>query len=192
MSEPRIISNATYWPYIVRDPERLKEIQTWLLANGINPDDIPVDATVTIESKDPEGGQIIRHTVCLLKDGHKYEDPSTPGKLATEERTTLLTVAPPTHWGFDIPQQPAPEFARGFRLHTKDGHALDGAEFPSGRTYVIDDPHYGFATVAISVEDLLKSYHGARIEWPDDTQAAAEQDQAAPTDDTAAPEASDA
>jgi hypothetical protein len=57
-----------------------------------------------------------------------------------------------------------PAFARGFRLHHND-RILDGAEFPSGRVFVLDDPEYGFATVATSLEELLKGYHGARVEW---------------------------
>src|SRR3546814_20868163 len=63
-----------------------------------------------------------------------------------------------------------PSFTRGFRLH-HNGHILDGAEFPSGRTFVIDDPEYGFATVATSMEHLLLGYHGARVEWPGDRAA---------------------
>jgi hypothetical protein len=58
-------------------------------------------------------------------------------------------------------------FTRGFRLH-HNGQVLDGAEFPSGRVFVIDDPEYGLATAAISLEELLKGYHGARVEWPGD------------------------
>lgn len=60
-----------------------------------------------------------------------------------------------------------PAFTRGFRLH-HNGRVLDGAEFPSSRTFVIDDPEYGFATIATSMEELLKGYHGARVEWPGD------------------------
>jgi hypothetical protein len=56
------------------------------------------------------------------------------------------------------------DFTRGFRLH-HNGHILDGAAFPSGRAFVLDDPEYGFATGATSLEELLKGYHGARIEW---------------------------
>ncbi len=59
-----------------------------------------------------------------------------------------------------------PVFTRGFRLH-HNGQVLDGAEFPSGRTFVIDDPEFGLATVATSLEELLKGYHGARVERPD-------------------------
>jgi hypothetical protein len=65
-----------------------------------------------------------------------------------------------------------PAFTRGFRLHLADSLVLDGAEFPSGRTFVIDDPEYGLATIAASMEELLKGYHGARVEWPGDGAAA--------------------
>ncbi|MGW1295130.1 hypothetical protein [Streptomyces sp. NPDC002533] len=59
-------------------------------------------------------------------------------------------------------------FTRGFRLIQRDGHALDGAEFPSGRCVVLDDPEHGLATVAVAVDELLRGgYHGARIEWAD-------------------------
>ncbi|MFJ9114448.1 hypothetical protein ACIRJO_02745 [Streptomyces sp. NPDC102394] len=57
-----------------------------------------------------------------------------------------------------------PAFTRGFRLH-HNGHVLDGAAFPSGRVFVLDDPEYGFATGATSMEELLLGYHGARVEW---------------------------
>jgi len=60
-----------------------------------------------------------------------------------------------------------PSFTRGFRLH-HNGRYLDGAEFPSGRICLLDDPEYGFATVASSMEELRKGYHGARVEWPGD------------------------
>ncbi|MFI6249006.1 hypothetical protein [Streptomyces sp. NPDC051016] len=60
-----------------------------------------------------------------------------------------------------------PSFTRGFRLH-HDGGYLDGAEFPSGRVYVLDDPEIGLATAATSLEHLLAGYHGARVEWPGD------------------------
>ncbi|MFE9300555.1 hypothetical protein [Streptomyces sp. NPDC006856] len=64
-------------------------------------------------------------------------------------------------------------FARGFRLVQADGRALDGAVFPSGRCIVLDDPEYGLATVAVSVEELLRGgYHSARIEWPEQQPAA--------------------
>ncbi|MFF9310135.1 hypothetical protein ACF1BS_04410 [Streptomyces sp. NPDC014748] len=43
-----------------------------------------------------------------------------------------------------------PSFTRGFRLH-HNGRHLDGAEFPSGRVCVLDDPEYG-----------------GRVEWPGD------------------------
>ncbi|MFJ1653475.1 hypothetical protein ACIOC2_19210 [Streptomyces sp. NPDC088337] len=60
-----------------------------------------------------------------------------------------------------------PSFTRGFRLH-HNGRVLDGAEFPSDRVLVLDDPEYGIATIATSLEELLKGYHRARVEWPGD------------------------
>ncbi|MCQ9178570.1 hypothetical protein KMT30_05905 [Streptomyces sp. IBSBF 2953] len=58
-----------------------------------------------------------------------------------------------------------PAFTRGFRLH-HNGRTYDGAEFPSARVIVLDDPEYGLATAATSMDELLKGYHGARVEWP--------------------------
>lgn len=61
-----------------------------------------------------------------------------------------------------------PSFTRGFRLHLTDTRHLDGAEFPSGRVLVLDDPERGLASAALSLADLLKGYNGARVEWPGD------------------------
>lgn len=58
-------------------------------------------------------------------------------------------------------------FARGFRLHTRDG-VLDGAEFPNGRVIVVDDAEYGLLTGAPSVADLIAGYPYSHVEWPDD------------------------
>ncbi|WP_443306740.1 hypothetical protein [Streptomyces sp. KR55] len=60
-----------------------------------------------------------------------------------------------------------PAFTRGFRLH-HNGSIIHGAEFPGGEVIVADDPEYGLGTAALSLEDLLKGYHGARVEWPGD------------------------
>lgn len=58
-------------------------------------------------------------------------------------------------------------FARGFRLHLGHGQVYDGAEFPSGFVAVIEDPEYGLAVTARSVDDLMRGYGHARIEWPE-------------------------
>ena len=60
-----------------------------------------------------------------------------------------------------------PPFTRGFRLH-HNGRIIHGAEFPGGEVIVADDPQCGLGTAALSLEDLLKGYHGARVEWPGD------------------------
>lgn len=62
---------------------------------------------------------------------------------------------------------PDHEFTRGFKLHLRSGDVLDGAAFPSGRAFVVDDPVYGLGTVASSMDELLKGYHRGRIEWPE-------------------------
>ncbi|MEU3972370.1 hypothetical protein [Streptomyces bacillaris] len=60
-------------------------------------------------------------------------------------------------------------FARPFRLIQRNGVALDGVQFPNGRAIVLDDPDWGLGTAARTVDLLLAhSYHGARIEWPDE------------------------
>jgi hypothetical protein len=60
-----------------------------------------------------------------------------------------------------------PAFTRGFRLH-HNGRIIHGAEFPTGEVIVADDPQHGLGTAALSLDDLLKDYHGARVEWPGD------------------------
>ncbi|MFD5266729.1 hypothetical protein [Streptomyces sp. NPDC058335] len=75
------------------------------------------------------------------------------------------------------------QFARGFKLHLRGGQVLDGVEFPSGRALVVDDPEGGLVSAAISVEELLKGYHRARIEWP--AEEAEDQPPAPPTNEGA-------
>lgn len=58
-------------------------------------------------------------------------------------------------------------FARGFRLHTREG-ILDGAEFPNGLVIVVDDADYGLLTGAPSIAALVAGYAYSRVEWPDD------------------------
>ncbi|MEV5688610.1 hypothetical protein AB0L68_36440 [Streptomyces sp. NPDC052164] len=59
-------------------------------------------------------------------------------------------------------------FARGFRLHLWHGQALDGAELPNGRAFVMDDPMWGLGSTARTVDLLQAGYPDARIEWPDE------------------------
>ncbi|MEU0522741.1 hypothetical protein [Streptomyces niveus] len=59
-------------------------------------------------------------------------------------------------------------FARGFRLHTRDGVPLDGAEFPSGQVVVLDDAEYLILTGAPSIAALLAGHPYSRVEWSDD------------------------
>lgn len=63
-------------------------------------------------------------------------------------------------------------YARGFRLHLPHGQVLDGAEFPTGRVIVMDDPEWGLCSGARTADLLTACYPGSRIEWPDDQGAA--------------------
>lgn len=74
-------------------------------------------------------------------------------------------------------------FTRGFRLHLSHGRVLDGAEFPNGKTFVMDDPEWGLGTGARSAELLQIGYPDSRIEWADQAPAAGQ-----PTDLTETPE----
>lgn len=54
---------------------------------------------------------------------------------------------------------PAQQWVKPFNLHvTGPGgqYVLHGAEFPSGRCVILDDPEHGLAAAATSVEALLE------------------------------------
>ncbi|MFJ3786968.1 hypothetical protein [Streptomyces sp. NPDC090093] len=63
-------------------------------------------------------------------------------------------------------------FTAGFRLHQRHGKPLDGALFPSGRCIVAEDVEAGLITAAPSLDDLVRGYPDARIEWPEKSTAA--------------------
>lgn len=82
----------------------------------------------------------------------------THGSAATELRAALA----------DVPEEaPAPfvPFAHGFRIHLRH-QVLNGVLLPSGRCLVVEDAPAGLITAAPSVEDLVRGYPDARIEWP--------------------------
>ncbi|WP_432116614.1 hypothetical protein [Streptomyces sp. S1] len=58
-------------------------------------------------------------------------------------------------------------FTVGFRLHRRHGEHLDGALFPNGRCLVVEDGEAGLITAAPSLDDLVRGYPDARIEWPE-------------------------
>ncbi|MFF6836014.1 hypothetical protein ACFY84_29915 [Streptomyces sp. NPDC012438] len=57
-------------------------------------------------------------------------------------------------------------FVVGFRLHLRHGESLHGALFPDGRCLVVEDIEAGLITAAPSLDDLIRGYPDARIEWP--------------------------
>jgi hypothetical protein len=71
------------------------------------------------------------------------------------------------------PSNPAPEFARAFRLTDPDeGLTYDGAVFPSGRGVILDHREQGFARIAVSMGALLEGFPNAHVEWADGQDAA--------------------
>ncbi|MFB7285469.1 hypothetical protein [Actinacidiphila glaucinigra] len=66
-------------------------------------------------------------------------------------------------------------FAKPFKLHTPDGRVSDGVEFPSQRVIVLDDPEFGLWAAARTLDDLLDTHKGCRVEWPDGQEPACPQ-----------------
>lgn len=91
--EPQTVYSPDQFNAIL-DAGRLPEVQEWLHANGIDPDDVARDTPITIETVD--GQRVLRYTAFLVDEtGHKYVDPDDPHQAAQEERTAPLVVEPP-------------------------------------------------------------------------------------------------
>lgn len=89
-----VLNDAGIWPTIAGTP-RQQQLCDWLAANGIDYNDVPVHAPLTVETL-PDGQRIIRHTVYLRDEaGYRYVDPNDPDQAAREERTVSLLVEPP-------------------------------------------------------------------------------------------------
>ncbi|MFD4569371.1 hypothetical protein ACFWOX_34040 [Streptomyces sp. NPDC058467] len=74
----------------------LAAVADWLRANGIDPDDVPLEGPIAIE-RDRLGKWSIRYAALLRNEaGHRYVDPATDD-AAREERTTPLKVDPPAN-----------------------------------------------------------------------------------------------
>ena len=69
-------------------------VASWLRANGIDPDDVPIDGPIAIERESTEGPWSIRYAALLRKDGQRYLDEATGGP-AQELRTVPLKIEPP-------------------------------------------------------------------------------------------------
>ncbi|MGA4864117.1 hypothetical protein ACPB9J_15870 [Streptomyces lavendulocolor] len=84
--------DVTFSPYIIR--RHREELSSWVQANGLNADVIPLDHPIQVE--EGEGGPVIRYRAYLLDDdGRAQSDRFESGELLTEERTTPCTVPPP-------------------------------------------------------------------------------------------------
>ncbi|MFF3547106.1 hypothetical protein ACFYXD_35375 [Streptomyces platensis] len=89
-----VLNDADIWPTIAGTP-RQQQLCDWLAANGIDYNEVPVQAPLTVETL-PGGQRIIRYTVYLrTADGDRYADPNDPDQAAREERTATLLTEPP-------------------------------------------------------------------------------------------------
>lgn len=67
----------------------------WLRANDVEPGDVPMDSSITIERETIDGAWCIRYVALVRNEaGRIYLDGDT-GRPAEEERTAILNVDPP-------------------------------------------------------------------------------------------------
>lgn len=97
MSNQLIINCHRLYEREYRTPDGMRAVHTWMRTNGIEPDDVPVSSTMVIE--DSAFGVVIRYEVFRrTPNGWRFPDPDNPDRLATEARTALLVLPPPTDW----------------------------------------------------------------------------------------------
>lgn len=79
------------------DDDRREALCTWLRANSINPNDVPLHGDLYLEAG-PDGTQhIVYEAFHLTADGYRHVD-ERGLNAATERRTTPLLVDPPDWW----------------------------------------------------------------------------------------------
>ena len=85
-------------PVLVETPYGPREaVAEWLSANGIDPNDVPIEGPIAIELETVDGSRCIRYAALLRNEtGHRYMDSAT-GDAAREERTEPLKVEPPAN-----------------------------------------------------------------------------------------------
>lgn len=96
MPEPQLVYEPEMWPEFF-GTHRHAEFLSWLKANGIDPEDVPTNTEITVETG--TGGDRVIHYTAFLRneDGAKYLDEAT-GDAAHKERTAPVQVEPPMHW----------------------------------------------------------------------------------------------
>ncbi|MFD5874023.1 hypothetical protein [Streptomyces sp. NPDC060322] len=62
----------------------------WLEANGIDPNDVPLDSAIT-EGMDSEGHPVIRYTALLRRDGRPYALKGAAGPATEQREVPLIT-----------------------------------------------------------------------------------------------------
>ena len=97
MSERLVIDCHQLYEREYRTPDGFRAVQTWLRVNSIDPNDVPTQSEMVIE--DSAFGWVIRYKAYRRTPGGRlFPDPNDPDRLATEDRTALLVLPPPTDW----------------------------------------------------------------------------------------------
>lgn len=84
------------WHQLTRAEQR--QLADWLRANGVEPNDVPVDPGVAVVLLD--GPAIVRHEVVRSDNGRVQRDPSSaddPYRIRTRVVHSLLRVPLPEH-----------------------------------------------------------------------------------------------
>lgn len=89
-----IVTDHTRWPDLCDNSVRFEQVRTWLLANGIDPRDVPAKSTVAIEPR-PDGSEIIRYTAYLRSENGQYLVPPGHASPAMAQRLAPLLVPLP-------------------------------------------------------------------------------------------------
>lgn len=96
MPDLQLVYEPGMWPEFF-GTDRHADFLSWLRANYIDPEDVPSEAEITVETS-VDGARLIRYTAYLRnEDGAKYLDESI-GEAAQETRTAPVQVEPPMHW----------------------------------------------------------------------------------------------
>ncbi|MFD5468869.1 hypothetical protein [Streptomyces sp. NPDC127105] len=98
MSERLVIDCHQLYERFYGTADGMHAVQTWLRANGIDPEYVPVHSEMVIT--DSAFGVVIRYTAHSLNaDGCRYVDPNNPDRgAAVQDRTALLRLPPPADW----------------------------------------------------------------------------------------------
>lgn len=93
----RSVYNALIHRRVWNNEEDQEELLTWLRSNNIDPEDVPMQSSIIIETS-PSGRRWIHHTVYVKeRSGHNYKK-LMDGSILQEDREVLMMVDLPHRW----------------------------------------------------------------------------------------------